>query len=131
QAPEVAPDRKFRGLLLAGLVCLLLGWAWSFQFPLIKRIWTSSYALVAGGWSLVLLATFYELIDRRGLARWATPFIWIGSNALLIYLVSHLVDFRAVSAYLVGGPVTALLDSGWQGLGGLALALVSILLCTA
>jgi predicted acyltransferase len=131
QAPDVTPDRKFHGLLLAGLVCLLLGWAWSFQFPLIKRIWTSSYALMAGGWSLLLLAIFYELIDHRGLTRWATPFVWIGSNALLIYLVSHLVDFRALSGFLVGGPIAAALDARWTGLSGVALAGSSIFLCTA
>jgi hypothetical protein len=57
--------------------------------------------------------------------------MWIGRNALLIYLVSHLVDFRAVSAYFVGGPVAAALDAMWPGLSGLALALTSIVLCTA
>jgi predicted acyltransferase len=127
----VEPGAKVRQLILAGSLCLVLGYAWGFQFPLIKRIWTSSYALVGGGWSLLLLAVFYQLIDRRGVARWATPFVWIGSNALLIYLVSHLVDFRVVSAFFVGGPVAAALDGLWTGLAGLVLALTSIALCTA
>lgn len=131
QTPLVAPPSRIRGLVLAGVACLLLGWAWSFQFPLIKRIWTSSYALVAGGWCLLLLAAFHWLIDVRRHTRWATPFVWIGGNALLIYLVSHLVDFRAVSAFFVGGPVAAALDVLWPGLSGLALALTSIALCTA
>ena len=129
--PAVEPGAKVRQLIFAGSLCLVLGYAWGFQFPLIKRIWTSSYALVGGGWSLLLLALFYQLIDRRGVGRWATPFVWIGSNALLIYLVSHLVDFRAVSAFFVGGPVAAALDGIWTGLAGLVLALTSIALCTA
>ena len=129
--PAVEPGAKVRQLIFAGSLCLVLGYAWGFQFPLIKRIWTSSYALVGGGWSLLLLALFYQLIDRRGIGRWATPFVWIGSNALLIYLVSHLVDFRAVSAFFVGGPVAAALDGIWTGLAGLVLALTSIALCTA
>lgn len=129
--PAVEPGTKVRHLILAGCLCLVLGYAWSFQFPLIKRIWTSSYALVGGGWSLLLLAGFYQLIDRRGIGRWATPFVWIGNNALLIYLVSRLVDFRAVSAFLIGGPVAAALDGVWTGLAGLVLALTSIGLCTA
>ena len=109
----------------------MLGYAWSLQFPLIKRIWTSSYALVGGGWSLLLLAAFYWLMDLRRIDRWATPFGWIGGNALLIYLLSHLIDFRAVSAFLVGGPVAAALDAAWTGLSGLVLAFTSIALCTA
>ncbi len=129
--PGVVPERKLRGLLAAGVVLLAVGYAWSVQFPLIKRIWTSSYALVAGGWSVLLLALFYWVIDLRRLTRWAVPFVWIGSNALLIYLVSHVVDFRAVSAWFVGGPVAAALDACWRGLAGLALALTSVALCTA
>jgi predicted acyltransferase len=131
QQPGLASRARLRGLAAAGIVLLVLGYAWSLQFPLIKRIWTSSYALVGGGWSLLLLATFYWLIDLRHIARWATPFVWIGSNALLIYLVSHLVDFRAVSAYFVGGPVAAALDSLWIGLSGVVLALTSIGICAA
>jgi predicted acyltransferase len=131
QNPATAPAAKIRGLVLAGFLCLVLGYAWSLQFPLIKRIWTSSYAVVGGGWSLLFLAAFSWLIDLRGRTRWATPFMWIGSNALLIYLVSHLVDFRKVSAFFVGGPVATALDSFWPGLAGLALALTSIALCTA
>ena len=131
QNPATPPPEKLRGLVLAGLTCLVLGYAWSLQLPLIKRIWTSSYALVGGGWSLLLLAAFYWLMDLRRITRWATPFVWIGSNALLIYLVSHLVDFRAVSAFFVGGPVAAALDAIWAGSSGLALAFTSIALCTA
>jgi len=131
QDPSAQPETKARGLWLVGAICLVLGYAWGLQFPIIKRIWTSSYALVAGGWCLLLLGTFYWLIDLRRISRWATPFLWIGGNALLIYLVSHLVDFRAVSAFLVGGPVAAALDSWWAGLSGLVLAIASIVLCTA
>jgi predicted acyltransferase len=131
QNPASTPEAKVRGLVLAGAACLVLGYAWSLQFPLIKRLWTSSYALVAGGWCLLLLAAFHWLIDLRQRTRWAGPFVWIGSNALLIYLVSHLVDFRKVSAFFVGGPVAAALDALWPGLSGLVMALTSIALCTA
>src|SRR5205085_5997478 len=55
--------RKALGLAVAGGVCLLLGWAWGTRFPIIKNLWTSSFALFAGGWSLLLLALFYGVID--------------------------------------------------------------------
>jgi len=86
-------ERKTLGLIAAGLVCLAVGGLWSLDFPVIKRLWTSSYVLVAGGWSLLLLAAFYWTIDVCGWRRWAFVFVVIGSNAILIYLGSVPVDF--------------------------------------
>lgn len=97
------PERKALGLFVAGLVCLALGLAWMPFFPVIKKIWTSSYVLVAGGASLELLALFYYLVDVRGWTRWAFPFIVIGMNPLTIYLLSEIVDFTAAASYFVGG----------------------------
>ena len=125
-----AGDRTKR-LVVAGLALLAIGGLWSLQFPVIKRIWTSSYGLVAGGSSLLLLAAFYQVIDVRGWRGWTPPLVWIGGNALLIYLVSKLVDFNQVSAFLLGGEIAAGFDALWPGLGGLLLALTGIALCTA
>ncbi len=73
-------------LVILGLICLLSGWAWSFHFPIIKHIWSSSMALWAGGWSYLLLALFFLVIDVWGISSWAFPFIVIGSNAILAYM---------------------------------------------
>ncbi|WP_415909205.1 acyltransferase family protein [Oleiharenicola sp. Vm1] len=112
------------GLAGAGVVLVALGWLWGAQFPVIKNLWTSSFVLVAGGWSLLLLAAFYQVIDVWRVQGWARPFLWVGANSLLIYLVSNVVDFAALSARFAGGPVAAWLDARWAGLGGLVLALV-------
>ena len=50
---------------------LFVAWAWSFHFPIIKNIWSSSFVLWAGGWSLLLLALFYWIIDVQGYQRWS------------------------------------------------------------
>ncbi|HUL55205.1 MAG TPA: DUF5009 domain-containing protein [Opitutaceae bacterium] len=115
----------------AGVALVLLGHLWGLQFPVIKKIWTSSYVLVAGGWSLLLLAIFYGIIDGWKVRAWATPFVWLGTNAITIYLISNVTDFGALSARFTGGDVAAWLDARWSGLSGLALALVSVLLCMA
>lgn len=128
-APGLDPAAKTRRLLIGGTVLLLAGLAWSPWFPVIKRIWTSSYVLVTAGLSTLLLAAFYQVIDRRGWTRWATPLVWVGSNALLIYLVSRLVDFKALSAFFFGGEIQAALNALWPGLGGLVLALTGVGLC--
>ena len=46
-----------------GLGCLGVGMLWGLEFPIIKNLWTSTFVLVAGGWSLLLLALFYTIID--------------------------------------------------------------------
>jgi len=131
QDPRRGTAERTRLLVLGGVALLATGYLWGLQFPLIKRLWTSSYALVAGGWSLLLLAAFHAVIDGRGWRGWARPFVWIGSNALTIYLVSQWVDFERLSSSLVGGEVAAGLDALWAGLGGVVAALTGIGLSTA
>jgi predicted acyltransferase len=96
---------KVLGLVAAGVVCLAAGWAWSYQMPIIKKVWTSSYALYAGGWSFLLLALFYLVIDVWGLRRWAFPFKVIGMNAIAAYMVSSLFGpaLRQIAGVFVGG----------------------------
>ena len=38
-------------LAAAGVALLVAGYGWGLVFPIIKKLWTSSYVLVAGGWS--------------------------------------------------------------------------------
>jgi predicted acyltransferase len=94
----------------------------------IKKLWTSSYVLVAGGWSALFLAAFYWIIDVRGLVRWALPFVWIGLNPITIYLLSNVVDFDEVARRVLGGPVQAGLDRVSPGLGAVLISLGGILL---
>jgi predicted acyltransferase len=96
-------QRKVTGLLLGGVGCLVLGYIWSFWFPLIKQIWTSSFVLVAGGWSLMLLALFYWLIDVRGWKRWAFFLVVIGVNPITIYICQNFINFDGIAGYFVGG----------------------------
>jgi predicted acyltransferase len=107
------PDmKKVQWLVLAGIAGVAAGWLWGLQFPVIKRIWTSSYALVAGGWSCLLLAGFFLVIDVWKQRRWAMPFVWMGMNAITIYLGRRFVDFDLFSERLVGGPKATLSPGG-------------------
>jgi predicted acyltransferase len=96
--------RKSAALAAAGLVMLLAGWAWNLVFPVNKALWTSSFVLVTGGWSAILLGLFYGVIDAGGLRRWCMPFVWLGTNSILIYMASHgVVNFESTSRFLFGG----------------------------
>ena len=103
---DARAGRKLIGLLLAGGFALLAGWLWHFQFPVIKKIWSSSFVLVAGGWSLILLAVFYGIVEMLGLKAWTPPFVWVGANPITLYVCSGLGFFRIVAERLTG-PLSA------------------------
>ena len=127
--PGRSRQAKAGRLAIAGCVLLGIGLLWSPQFPVIKKVWTSSFVLVAGGWSMLLLAVFYQVADVWKLRSWLQPFVWLGCNSLTIYLVSNIVDFGRLSERFAGGTVAAALNGLWPGLGALVLALTSIVLC--
>jgi predicted acyltransferase len=124
---------KKKAALLAGIgaALLLLGFLWGLEFPIIKKIWTSSYVLVAGGWSMLLLSLFYLVIDVWKVRAWSMPFVWIGTNALTLYLITNVVDVWKLATRLVGGDVGAWLDARWTGLSGLVTGCVCVALCMA
>ena len=98
-----APWIKVLGLLVAGLVCLGLGYLWGFRFPIIKNIWTSSYVLVAGGCSLILLGFFFAIFDILRLRWLAFFFVVIGANAITIYVAKEIIPFGRIADFFLGG----------------------------
>ena len=103
-AEEVSGDRKAAGLAIAGIVLLAVGGLWSFVFPLNKNLWTSSFVLWTCGWSSLLLASFYWLIDVRGWLRgFGAFFAVIGMNSVLIYMSGKFLNFDFTGQALFGG----------------------------
>lgn len=94
---------KVGGLLAAGLACLGAGYAWGYVLPINKILWTSSYVLVVGGWSLILLAFFYAVVDVLKIRLWSLFFVVIGMNAITIYFLPKIIDFGEVSRFFLGG----------------------------
>jgi len=80
------------GLAAAAAVSLALGYSWAHWFPLNKNLWTSSYVLVAGGYSLALLTLVFWAVELKG---WRTGWTWVwlvfGSNAIAAYMFSELL----------------------------------------
>jgi predicted acyltransferase len=95
--------RKLQILVGGGIVSILMGIAWGMKFPIITRLWTSSFTLYANGWCMLLFALFYWIIDVRGHRKWAFPFTVIGLNALTIYLVQSQFDFIHIANIFIGG----------------------------
>jgi predicted acyltransferase len=97
-------------LLVGGAILIGAGYSWHFQFPIIKKLWTSSFVLFTTGCSAILLGLFYLVIDVWKFRIWAAPFVWIGMNAITLYLVWNLFehDIAKLTTSLVGGPNTEL-----------------------
>jgi predicted acyltransferase len=73
---------------------VLIGLVWDMSFPINKRLWSSSFVCLVGGFSIWFFIVFYLIIDVWGFQKWAAPFIWIGSNSILIYMASEgIVNF--------------------------------------
>ncbi|HWH69618.1 MAG TPA: hypothetical protein VNT26_09550, partial [Candidatus Sulfotelmatobacter sp.] len=53
--------------------------------PIVKRIWTPSWALYSGGWVTLLLAGFVAVIEWRGWKRWTFPLVVVGLNPIGLY----------------------------------------------
>jgi predicted acyltransferase len=130
---KAVPDnRKVLWLLGAGAASAALGWIWGIDFPVIKKIWTSSYVLIAGGYSAMLLGAFYWIVEVKKWRIWCQPFVWIGMNPITLYLASNFLGglgFEKLARRLAGGPVKNFFDSCIaQGFGDLVIAATAVAL---
>jgi len=100
---------KVTGLFVAGLVCIVAGWAIDPWFPINKALWTSSFVIFMAGMALQLLALFYWLIDIKGIKKWALPFTIYGVNAIAVFVLSGLAA-RLMSLWKVSQPDGSKLD---------------------
>lgn len=124
---QMKPVFKALILIALGLALAAIGFQWNETFPIIKKIWTSSFVLVAGGFSMAFLGLFYLIIEVIGFKSWAWPFVWIGSNAITLYLTSNLLGFGKLAERFVGGDVKVWFDLNVAtGAGSLLLVIVGL-----
>jgi predicted acyltransferase len=96
--------RKAMIIIGAGIASLLLGIIWGTFFPVNKNLWTSSFVLYAGGWSLMLLGLFYLIIDVWKIRKWAFFFVVIGMNSITIYVLQHrILRFDIIRDFFLKG----------------------------
>ncbi len=72
--------------------CLALGYLWSLSFPLNKNMWTSSFVLVAAGYSLAVFTFAFWAVEVQGWRKgWTWVWLVFGSNAIAAYMFSELM----------------------------------------
>ena len=95
--------RKTLCMVAVALLLIVAGYVWSLWFPLNKKLWTSSFVCVVGGYSLLMFALFYYIIDVRNLSRWSFFFRIVGLNSITIYLAQRIIDFNKISGFFLSG----------------------------
>lgn len=83
------PLRKVAILAGAGLIGIAAGYGLDPLTPIIKRICTTSFVIVSGGWCLLVLAVCYWLIDIKKVRFSVWFFSVVGMNSLFIYLFTN------------------------------------------
>ncbi|HAM97934.1 MAG TPA: DUF5009 domain-containing protein [Marinilabiliales bacterium] len=102
-------NRKVVLLSSMGLLFILMALTVSGFYPIIKSVWTSSFNLLTGGISLLLLAGFYLVIDVWKFQKWSFVFKVIGLNSITIYMAKRIIDFWTPADFLLHGV------AGWSG----------------
>lgn len=97
-------NEKIIIMVAFALILIGIGALWNYNFPINKRLWTSSFVCFVGGFSILFFTFFYLIIDVLGFHKWAFPLILIGSNSILIYMASEgLVNFKHTANFIFGG----------------------------
>ncbi len=97
-----AQTKKTGILFITGLVLVIIALSLSSFYPIIKKIWTVPFNLMAAGSSFLLLAIFYYIIDVKLWRGWILFFQVIGLNSITIYLGVRIIDFGSISEFFTG-----------------------------
>ncbi len=81
-------------LVIAGTSSIAVSFAMHFGgiCPIVKHLWTPSWALFSAGCSFLILAALHYIVDVRLWRRWTFPFVVVGMNSLAFYLMRHALE---------------------------------------
>lgn len=109
---KMSGGRKVLCMFGAAALMIVTGLVWSRWFPIIKVLWTSTFVLVVGGYSLAMFALFYWLIDVKGWRKWAFPLVVVGMNPITLYMGTRIVNVGGIAAFF-GSGIAAMLPEAW------------------
>lgn len=94
--------QKIGYMAATGFGLIILALALSTFYPIIKKCWTSTFNMLAGGISFLLMALFFLIIDHWKFRGWAFYFRVIGMNSIFIYLFVRIIDMQFVTEFFFG-----------------------------
>ena len=85
--------RQAAYIALGGVAIGLMGWAWGMtSCPIIKPIWTPSWALFSAGWVMLMLAFFHLIAEASPLRFLVWPLMVLGMNSIVLYVMHGTID---------------------------------------
>jgi predicted acyltransferase len=88
---ETSGGQKVKMLTTAAIILWIVGAILGVTIcPVVKKLWSPSWALFSGGYAIGLLAIFYWIIDVKKWNKWVFPFVIVGLNPLAMYLMGML-----------------------------------------
>ncbi|AWW00758.1 acyltransferase family protein [Arcticibacterium luteifluviistationis] len=90
----VNPTRKAVYMALTGVAAIIIAQVWNLDFPINKNLWSSSFVMQTVGFSLILFALFYYVIDVLEFKKWTLFFQVIGMNSILIYVSVKFINWE-------------------------------------
>jgi predicted acyltransferase len=106
-------------LFIAGLLLIFAGQIWNLQFPVIKKIWSSSYVVYTSGMAMVILGIFIYLLEfKNAKGGWSRFFDVFGKNPLFIFVLSGFLPrllglIRINSGFNDDGTIKYISPFGW------------------
>jgi predicted acyltransferase len=94
--------RKIAWLSGTGASLIILALILNNWYPIIKSCWTTTFNLLAGGISFLLIALFFLIIDHWKFRKWAFYFRVIGMNSIFVYLLERIVNIERISKFFTG-----------------------------
>jgi predicted acyltransferase len=74
-----------------GFILMIIGYIWSWSFPINKNIWTSSYTLFTGGQAMCIFALSYWFIDVKERTKYTDWGVAFGINAITVFFLSGII----------------------------------------
>ena len=91
-------------LFMWGAGFVFLAFMWHYQFPINKKLWTSSFVVLTIGLDMIILSTIIYRVDLHRQHQFARFFEIFGKIPLVIYLFSEIL---LISLNLLKGPGNA------------------------
>jgi predicted acyltransferase len=112
QRTLITGHQKVGILSVIGIALILIAFSMEPFYPIIKNCWTTTFNVLAGGISFLLLALFYFLIDVSHIQKWSFYFKVIGMNSIFVYLLVRIIPVREVVVLFLGWITKPIGESG-------------------
>jgi len=100
---NIKVEKRLKNLIIYGGLLLITGLILNLMHPFVKKIWTSTFVLVTSGICTLALVLFFWIIDIKKQKGWIFPLKVIGSNAIVAYVLSHIINFSGIADQLLFG----------------------------